>query len=226
MKLVTNLLQFLLPDYSRLGLRFLIGGLGLVACSWTGCIAKPAPVPAVQLSKPRDALLSYLSAVARCDVEAAKAASLGTEADKKWIVGMAALITGLRNYDQAMLARFGRQAIPLDIDLKQAVTTLVDQPIVRFQDGIVKEYEDAAEIDAAIGHIRLGAQPPVFLKRDKAGWKVDLTAMRQDLEHSPERIEQYLSAGRSLAKSAQDIRKGRYRTFDEAQAAIGDAASP
>lgn len=79
---------------------------------------------------------------------------------------------------------------------------------------------------AAIGHIRLGAQPPVFLKRDQAGWKVDLTATRQDPEHSPERIEQYLRAGRSLTRCAQDIGKGRYRTFDEAQAAIGDAASP
>jgi hypothetical protein len=167
-------------------------------------------------------LEAFLNSVARCDVTAAKAESLGTGQDKQWIDGMAALVGGLRDYDQALLSRFGRQAIPIDVDLKQAVTELVNEPMVRFQDGLVKEAGDRAEVDAALGHIRLTAQPPMFLRRDKVGWKVDLTMMRQDTLHSPERIEQYLAAGKALKNAARNVRSGHYKTLDEAQQAMAD----
>jgi hypothetical protein len=166
--------------------------------------------------------MAFLNSVARCDVAAAKAESLGTDQDKQWIDGMASLVGGLREYDQALVSRFGRQAIPIDVDLKQAVTELVNQPMVRFQDGLVKEVEDRAEVDAALGHIRLAAQPPMYLRRDKVGWKVDLTLMRQDTLHSPERVAQYLAAGKALKNAARDIRSGHYKTLDEAQQAMAD----
>jgi hypothetical protein len=197
-----------------------LAGLGLI-----GCAAKPAPIPAAQLSKPQPALMVFLNAVSRCDVAAAKASSVGTEQDKRWIDGMAALVNGLRSYDEALVSRFGRQATRMDVDLKQAVTTLVDEPMFRFQDGLLKEGEDRAEIDPAFGHIRLAAQPPMYLARDKQGWKVDLAAMRQDPLHSPQRVEQYLAAGRALQAAAKDVRLGRYRTLEEAQQAIADQAS-
>lgn len=176
----------------------------------------------MDLSKPLPALLTYLNALAQCDVATAKSASVGTEEDKRWIDAMAALVGGLRSYQQALDQRFGNQAVQTDDDIRQALSEFTTQPIVRFQNGLVKEGPDTAEVQAAIGHIRLAAQSPVYLKREKDGWKVDLTAMRQDPRHNPAVVAQYLAAGESLSDAAKAIRAGRYRTFAEAQQALGD----
>ena len=198
-------------------------GFGLLAgLALAGCNAKATPARvATDLSKPLPALMTYLHAIAECDVETAKHASIGTEADKKWIDAMAALIGGLRSYDQALIERFGSQAIPTDVDIKQAITELTTQPIVLFRDGIVKAGDDTAEIDAALGRVRLAAQAPVYLKRQKDGWKVDLTAAR----HDPAVVAKYLTAGHSLDRAARAIRSGRYRTLAEAEQAVGDQLS-
>jgi hypothetical protein len=202
------------------------GGVLLLApllLSLGGCGAKAAPNHvATDLSKPLPALLTYLNAVAQGDVETAKSASVGTEADKQWIDAMAALIGGLRSYDQALVQRFGNQAVQTDDEIRQAISDFATQPIVRFQNGLVSEGPDTAKIQAAVGHIRLAAQPPMYMKREKDGWKVDLTAMREDPRRNPAVVAQYLAAGQSLAKAAEAIREGRYRTFAEAQQAFGD----
>lgn len=194
----------------------LTGGLCLV-----GCASSAPPVNPGELSTPQTALMTYLHAIAQGDAAKARAASVGTEQDKRWIDAMAGLISGLRSYDQALTARFGQQATSVDIDLKQALSELANEPIVRFQDGLVKEAEDSAQIQAAVGHIRLAAEPPVYLKREKDGWKVDLAAARRDSAHSPQRVERYLAAGKALNDAARQVRLGRYRTFDEAQQAVG-----
>lgn len=196
--------------------------LVLTAGLWLiGCSPAAPPVSPAELSQPHQALMTYLDAISKGNAAKARAASIGTEQDKRWIDAITALITGLRSYDDALVTRFGRQALTTDIDLKQAVTELANEPIVRFQDGMVKESENTALIQAAVGHIRLAAQPPVYLKREKDGWKVDLAESRRDPTHSPERVAQYLAAGDALKKAARDIRAGRYRTFDEAQQAAG-----
>jgi hypothetical protein len=214
-------LSFNMPDGGCRGLFWLILAAG---ASLGGCGAKIAPVNFTEIAKPRDALLAFLSAVGQGDAAKAKAFSVGTEQDKKWIDAMVGLIGGLRSYDDAVVARFGRQATSADIDLKQAIFSLANQPIVRFQDGMVKESEDTAEVQAAVGHIRLAAQPPFYLKRDKEGWKVDLSTLRERTQHSPEAIEQTLAAAKVLAENARAVRSGRYKTFDEAQQALGQSA--
>ena len=195
----------------------------IAAVLWLcGCSANPGPVSPTELSKPHDALMTFLTALGQGNAARARACSAGTDQDKRWIDGMVALVSGLREYDQALLERFGRQAVPIDVDLKQAIFSMANEPIIRFQEGIVKESEDTAEIDAAIGHIRLMAQQPVYLKREKSGWKVDLAAMRESPRHSPESIEQNLAAGRALKAAARDVRTRRYKTLDEAQQALGE----
>lgn len=202
------------------------GGLLLLAPLFLllgGCGAKAAPslVP-VDLSKPLPALMTYLNAIAKCDAATAKSASFGTEADKRWIDAMVALIGGLRSYDQALVQRFGHEAVQMDDEIRQAIAEFTTQPIVRFQNGLVSEGPDTAKIQAAVGHIRLAAQPPVYMKRQKDGWKVDLTALRQDPRHDPAVVAQYLAGGDSLSRAAKSIREGRYRTFADAQQALGD----
>lgn len=189
----------------------------LVGCAPTAPAVNPA-----ELSTPQTALMTYLNAIAQGNDAKARAASIGTEQDKRWIDGMTSLISGVRSYDQALTARFGQKAVTTDIDLKQALSELANEPLVWFRDGLLKEAENTAQIQAAVGHVRLAAVPPVYLKREKDGWKVDLTAARRDSNHSPQQVEQHLAAGKALNDAARQVRTGRYRTFEEALQAAGN----
>lgn len=223
MKLGTKRFQSDLPFYRPPRLPRLMCSLCIAAGLWLGgCGANAAPIDPDALSKPHDALMVFLNAVGQGDAARARACSIGSDDDKRWIDGMTALLTGLRAYDQAMVGRFGQQAVPLDVDLKQAIFSMANEPIVWFQDGIVKEAEDTAEIDAAVGHVRLMAARPVYLKHDQHGWKVDLAAMREHPDHRPETVAQFLAAGKALQAAASEIRSGRYKTFGDAQQVLGN----
>lgn len=195
-------------------------GFGLAAAFMLGGCGPPSINPA-DLSTPHTALMTYLDAIAHGNAPKARAASTGTEQDKQWIDGITGLISGIRSYDKAIRAKFGQQATSTDIDLKQALSELADEPLVWFKDGLVEEADNSAEIQAALNHTRLAAIHPVYLKREKNGWKVDLTAARHDPNHDPQQIEQYLAAGKALSDAARQIRLGRYRTLEEAEQAAG-----
>jgi hypothetical protein len=138
---------------------------------------------------------------------------------------MVGLINGLRRYDEALLSRYGQEAVPMDVDLKQALFTFTNEPLMRIEGGIEKEGSDTAEVDPAFKGMRLSAQSPIFLRKVKEIWKVDLTAMRNDPRHDPNVIQQYLAAGKALAKAAANIRAGRYKTLQAAQRAVEDGAA-
>lgn len=194
----------------------MIAGLLLAGCGPTA-----PPVNSAELSTPHAALMTYLNALAQANAAKARAASIGTEQDKRWIDGITSLISGIRSYDNAIRSKFRQQAVATDIDLKQALSEIADEPLVWFKDGLVNEGEDTAEIRAAVNHTRLAAIHPVYLKREKNGWKVDLTAVRQDSNHSSQQVEEYLAAGKALHSAARQIRLGRYRTLEEAEQAVG-----
>ena len=196
-----------------------------IALSATGCGAKATPSNfSIDLSKPKSAALTFFSAVAQGDVKTAKAASIGTNQDREWIDAIATLITGLREYDAALMKRFRGEAISTDIDLQAAIREVAQDPVTRLEDGIVKESPETAEVDPAYKGVRLSSRSPVFLRRDKNAWKVDLEAMRKDPQHTPEMTRQYLAAGEALQRAAKDIRLGRYKTFAAAQQASADAS--
>jgi hypothetical protein len=197
--------------------------IALVALFATGCGAKAAPIQVTtDLSKPKAAALTFLNAIAHGDTKTAKAASTGTTQDKEWIDAIVTLITGLREYDSALMLRFGSDAISADIDLQAAIQDVAQEPVVRLQDGVVKEGPDTAEVAPAFKGVRLRSRSPVFLRRDKGVWKVDLEALREDPQHSSEVTRQYLAAGQALRRAAKDIRLGRYKTFAAAQQASAD----
>jgi hypothetical protein len=188
-----------------------------------GCEAKAAParIPS-DLSNPKPAALTFLTAIAKGDIKTAKAASIGTNRDKEWIDAIVTLITGLREYDSALLLRFRNEAVSADIDIQAAIQGVAEEPIMRLQDGIVKESPDTAEVEPAFKGVRLRSRSPIFLRREKGIWKVDLEALREDPQHSPEATQQYLAAGQALRRLAKDIRLGRYKTFAAAQQASAD----
>jgi len=173
------------------------------------------------LSGPKPAALTFLRAIEQGDAQTAKNASLGTPQDKQFVDGMVALLDGLKAYDRALLSRFGPQAAAADVDLKQAILTLAQDPLARIEDGIVREGPDTAEIDPAFHGVRLTARPPIYLRKDKGLWRVDLPATaRQDPRLDPVVARRYLAAGKALHDAARQIASGRYKTFAEAERAM------
>ncbi|HSU67871.1 MAG TPA: hypothetical protein VLJ39_13425 [Tepidisphaeraceae bacterium] len=168
----------------------------------------------------------FLNAIASGNAQAARYASIGSEEDKRWIDGRVGLINGLRNYDQALLSRFGQAAVATDLELKQAIQSLAQDPVMKFDGAIVHEGEDTAEIRAALKGVRLASEPPILMRKENGLWKVDLTAMRQDPRHDPALVQQFALAGKALENAAQLIRSGRYRSIQEAQQAIEQQSLP
>lgn len=207
-----------LPRYARIACLGLICGCALPGCASTE--DAPAQRVASDLSGPKPAALTFLRAIAAGDARTAQNASIGTPADKEWAVALAALVRGLRRYDEALVARFGQEAIPADVDLRQALQTMTEDPISHMRDGIVSESAQTAVVYPAALGIKLAAHSPMMLRKDKSGWKVDLAAMAREPSHDPAVVRQYRAAAKALNDAALQIRSGRYKSLAEAQQAI------
>ena len=206
--------------------RYFAVAAALAVGALTGCGTSGARVQA-DLSGPKPAALTFLKAIKQGDAQTAKNASIGNPQDKEWIDAMVALLKGLKAYDQALLARFGPKAGSVDVDLKQAIMTLAQDPVDRIDEGIVRQGEDTAEIDPAFRGMRLSVRPPIFLRLEKGLWKVDLPATaQQDPRFNPALVKRYLAAGKALHDAALLVSWGRYKTFDEAENAVGVPVPP
>jgi hypothetical protein len=183
-----------------------------------GCAPKTPPLVAGDLSAPKPAAVTFLRAAVAGDLETAKNASVGSDADKRWIGAMALLVNGLKSYDRAIVAHFGTEATADDAQIKRALLELVDDSIAHVKEGLVKEDSDVAEVDPAWNGLRLSARPPIFLRKERGLWKVDLpTTAKFDPRFSPETVERYTAYGRALSNAARDINAGRYKTLAQAE---------
>jgi len=197
--------------------RLLRGPLLVLLFVHSGCTANRAPIGSpLDLSSPKPAALSFLHAIANGDARAAKAASVGTDHDRQWVDAIVMLITGMRAYDNALMARFGDAAISTNIELEQAIDALANEPIRRLEGGIVKESDENAEVAPALNGVRLAARPPIYLLKEKGVWKVDLAAMKDDPTRDPAVIDQFSKAGKALHQAALAIRRGHYKTLEAA----------
>ena len=184
----------------------------------TGCSSHPPPHVVADLSGPKPAALTFFRAVAEGDVSTARQASIGTGQDKQWIDAMSSMLTGLKRYDEAVMKRFGSQAVQTDVQLKQAMTQLVQDEIDRLEDGIVLESADTAEVAPAWHQVRLTGRPPVMLRKEKGLWKVDLQATAKiDPKFDADAVERYRVYGKALHNAAYQINSGRYKTLAEAE---------
>lgn len=200
-----------------------VARLGLFTLLMIGCAPQePAPVPRVpsDLSGPKAAALTFLRAIAAGDARTAQEASIGTPAEKQWPAAVAELVAGLHRYDRAIVARFGAQATSADVDLRQALQTMTLDPIAHIESGILSESTETAVIYPAALGIKLAAHPPMKLRKDKSGWKVDLSAMSDLPGHEMPAVRQYRAAAKTLNDVARQIQSGRYRSLADAQQAI------
>jgi hypothetical protein len=199
--------------------RLIIGVFPLLLLGFAaGCTTTPAPRVASDLTTPKSAALTFLSAISAGDVQTAKNACVGTDQEKAVVEALSTLITGLRAYDQAVTPRFGVEAAQADAQLKQAISDLSDVAIEHARNALVNQGPETATVEPAAGGIRLRARPPIYLRKDKELWKIDLAATSQaDRHFSPATAAQYATAGKALHKAARNINAGRYKTLAEAQ---------
>ena len=193
--------------------------LAALLISGGGCVVgKNDPHVASDLTTPKAAALTFLRGISEGDVDTAQAACIGTEQQRASVGALSSLITGLRDYDRAITAKFGVEAIQTDVQLKQAISDLWEVSIQHTETAIVKEGPQTATVEPAVGNVRLQARPPIYLRKEKDHWKVDLglTAQR-DKRFSPDTAEQYAAAGKALHQAANSVRSGRYKTLAEAQ---------
>jgi hypothetical protein len=200
--------------------RLIIGiFLALLLAPAGGCrSSNPAPQVASDLTTPKAAALTFLHAISAGDVKTAKSASIGNDQEKAAVEALATLVTGLRDYERAITKHFGGQAAQSSTQLRMAITDLIDVSIGHAENGIVNQGPETASVEPAVGGVRLRARSPIYLRKEKDRWKVDLaTTSRADKRFDPAIAEQYLAAGKALHEAAKRVNAGRYKTFADAQ---------
>ena len=197
-----------------------------------GCASTPAPKPLaktdISLSDPKAAALTFLKALKNADPDAAKAASVGTDPQKKWIDGYTALVEGMYRYDQALLARFGARAAQVDAQLKQALLLMGEAPIEGIEGATVREDErtGTAQIQPGLQGVRFASRPPMFVRKTgPKQWKVDLAAEANDPKYDPAVADQYLQIARVMREMADEVKAGRFKSVDDAEAAMDERMS-
>ena len=198
----------------------LAGFFAIVALA--GCAAhQRTPTVQADLTAPKPAALTFFRAIAAGDARTARAASVGTDRDKQWIDGVIAMADALRTYSEAIRRRFGVEAAQEDTDIRQALLAMTQDPITQLDGGIVQEDASTARIDPALNQVRLASRAPVYLRKLKNSWKVDLKATVQaDPSRDTQNAARYAEVARVLKQVAAEVRIGRYRSLAEVQQAI------
>src|SRR5690242_3413465 len=174
----------ILGRFFALAVAALVGSLGPLGCAHDDL---PVAHVASDLSGPKSAALTFLRAIAAGDARTAREASVGTPAQEDSVTAMVLLVNGLRHYDQALVARFGQEAVSADVDLRQAIASLTQDPITHAEGGIVNESGETALLYPGVGgKIKLAAHAPMPLRKEGKMWKVDLAAMADEPRYTPE----------------------------------------
>ena len=182
----------------------------------------------LKLDDEKSAALTFVRAIGEGDVSTARAASLGSEQQKAWVVAMASMVNGLRSFDTAMIARFGPAASGTHMQLVNALNEVTYGPEEAIKHASVEDGEnDTAEIQAVAPIYAKRMVLASKVKKVDGVWKVDLPAIlaeHPDLEarnHSPD-LEKLLRVGDAMRQVAAEIKAGQYKTADEASAAADE----
>ncbi len=217
----------LLPSSRPAFLTFIVS---LATCVAVGGCAHDAPrrrsVP-LNLSTPKDAALTFVRAIGQGDAATAKAASLGTDAQKHWIDAVAGLIDGLRRLDEALLGRFGQAAERMHINLNDSLRPLSEHAEAEIESATVKEVDQQASVIPLGRTVSIQVPYARRLRLDHGTWKVDLPTLYTEdprlgiAAESPD-IQIYERAGNALRGVARDIASGRYKTLAAARDAVNE----
>ncbi len=180
----------------------------------------------LKLDEPKDAALTFVRAIGMGDVETAKAASLGTDRQKRWAIDTADMVNGLLAFDHAMNARFGLAAVSVHMSIVNALTSLTVDPEDAVTAADVKMSDDrrSAEIVAVSRIYATHMFYACRVRKDQQGWKVDLPRILQENPHFAQRndspdLDRLAQVGSAMRSLAANIKAGKYPTVDDAETA-------
>jgi len=183
----------------------------------------------LKLDEPKDAALTFVRAIGAGDVETAKAASLGTDRQKRWAIDTASMVNGLRAFDNAMNKHFGLQAAATHMSIVNALNALTVEPEDAVTNADVKMGDDqqSAEIRAVSTIYAVHMFYASRVRKDQRGWKVDLPRILKENPQFAERndspdLDRLVEIGSAMRTLAANIQAGRYPTVDAAEAAAAE----
>jgi hypothetical protein len=164
---------------------------------------------AARLKGPKAIAVSFAKAVRDNDVAAARAASAGTEEQHKTVEAMSVVFAAIRGYESAAVAKFGDAGRSKDMSLPDVVAEA--------QASEVKTEGDTATL---INPKKPGDKHPMKLVKKDGAWYVDLSSMPVDAQ-TRVMSASALRMKKALDETAAEIRAGKFKTPQEAQAALG-----
>ena len=196
--------------------------------------ARAAEKVKVDLSSPKATAATFLKALGAGDVEAAKAASHGTEEHVKYLEAITSMFAGLSRYEQAAAKAFPND--PNSTTMAKGMSESISGPdsLARIEKGTVTVNGATATIlpqeDPAPAKEGEPPAPPktaaereketIRLKNVAGQWKLDLDSQFERDEMKRQNPEDMIKFGQSIDALAADIEGGKYKTSTEAQAAF------
>jgi hypothetical protein len=181
-------------------------GLGVFLWCAVG-LAAEAPNPA--LSSPKLGAISFVKAMESNNIDNFRNVTIGQEADYKLFEPLVNMVGAAKQLEKAARDKFGKAGTAV-VRMSPAVGMEV-----QIQESDVRINGDTA----IVFHKGQEDSDPLTLRKTAAGWKVDLTAIR-DREKMAAAADGMRKMEKVLRESADQIRRGQFQSPDEAQAAI------
>ena len=207
-----------MSNVSRNGVAFLTMVIASAVLAG-GCKEDPAANPgsggapgaaakAPDLSNPKSTAVSFAKAVQSNDMAAAKAASTGSDEQYKMVEAMGQMMSGFKNFESAAVAKFG--------DAGKSGQGMPD--VVADTEG--SEVKTEGDTATLINPKKPDDKDPMKLVKKDGKWKVDLASMPMN-EQAKTMAASASKMKKALDETAEEIKAGKYKTAQEAQAALG-----
>jgi hypothetical protein len=196
--------QFVHSTAARVALATLLFALLLSGC-------KKQEQTGVDLSNPRAAAISFISALEKGDAPTARKAASAGGIEWDLVDAMADATSGMRALRAAAVKRFGKDADRI-IDPRTPLNVSA-----KLKEADVAGDENTATVTPKDGQI------VIHLKHDEEGWKVDVGTLTRGQDIT-DVIPSFHAVGKAAATVGKEIDDGKYNSVAEVQAALDRAS--
>lgn len=184
--------------------------LPLLALWLAPAAATLAQAPAPDLSTPRSAAVAFGAALTAADAAGIRGAAVGTADEYARAEAVGGMLAAFRRLAEAAAARFGREKVVFRGAAAADVAADLDRA------------EVTVDGDAATVAVKDGRPDPMRLRRAGGSWRVDLSS-------APREAARLAALAPALAAAADevaaDVRANRFRSVEDAQAALAAKAA-
>jgi hypothetical protein len=181
-------------------------GVVLVSALLAGVLAKV--IAGGWLQGPKSRAVSFARAIQENDMAAARRASTGNDEQYKTVEAMSQVFSAMRNYEAAAVAKFGEAGRSKEMSMPDVVAEAEASDVMTVGDTATM-----------VNRKKPNDKNPMKLVKKSGKWYVDLASMPVDgqtraMSASAPRIK------KAVDETAAEIRAGKYKTPQEAQAAL------